>query len=141
MTSVFSKIIAGELPGTFVWRDDQVVAFLSIAPLVAGHVLVVPRQEIDQWTDLPIDLAGRCFDVASIIGRAVKAVWNAPRAGLIIAGFEVPHAHLHVFPAWHLGQFDFGAAHPLDDPGVLSEPAELIRKALRELGFGADATG
>lgn len=141
MASVFSRIIAGELPGAFLWQDDSVVAFLSIAPLIPGHTLVVPRQEIDQWTDLPGELRTHLFDVAQTIGRAVQHAWDAPRAGLIVAGFEVPHAHLHVFPAWHMGHFDFAAAHPLDDAGELTAPAERVRTSLRELGFDAHVAG
>ena len=72
MPSIFSRIIAGELPGRFVWKDDEVVAFLSIAPMRPGHTLVVPRREVDHWIDLEPDLAARCFTVAREIeiGRA-----------------------------------------------------------------------
>lgn len=136
MSSIFTKIINGDLPGTFVWKDEAVVAFLSIAPLVPGHTLVVTRREIDQWTDAPTELLIRCTQVAQAIGLAVKHAFQAPRAGLIVAGFEIPHTHLHVFPAWHMGNFDFSAARPLDDPAALSGPAEAIRLSLRGLGFG-----
>ena len=137
MASVFSKVITGDFPGTFVWRDPDVVAFLSIAPLVAGHTLVVPRAEIDLWTDLPAPLLARCVAVAQTVGQAVCRAFDAPRAGLIVAGFEVPHTHLHVFPAWGMGNFDFGSARPVGDPAELAAPAAAIRAALRELGDGA----
>ena len=132
MTTVFSRIIAGELPGHFVWRDSDVVAFLSVAPLTPGHTLVVPVREVDRWTDLPADLLGRCLEVARLVGQAVTTTFSAPRAGLVAAGFEVPHTHFHVFPAWGLGDFDFGRAAPLDDPDELAGPADRIRQALRE---------
>lgn len=135
MASVFSRIIAGELPGQFVWRDDDVVAFLSVAPLTPGHTLVVPRVEVDRWTDLPADLLGRCLDVARLVGQAVTRAFSAPRAGLVAAGFEVPHTHFHVFPAWGMADFDFGRAAPLGDPGELAGPAGRIRKALREMNL------
>ncbi len=137
MPSIFAKIIAGDLPGTFVWSDDDVVAFLSIAPLVPGHTLVVPRQEIDQWTDLPAHLLAHCFDVAQTIGRAVVKAFDAPRAGVVVAGFEVPHTHIHVFPAWSMTDFDFAGAHQVSGADVAA-PAKRIRKVLRELGYGAD---
>ena len=107
MPTVFTKIIDGELPGRFVWRDDHVVAFLSIAPLTKGHTLVVPRKEIDDWTALAPELAGHLMVVAATLGAAVRTAFDAPRAGLVIAGFEVPHAHVHVFPAWSMSDFDF----------------------------------
>ena len=137
MPSIFTRIIAGDLPGTFAWSDDDVVAFLSIAPLVPGHTLVVPRQEIDQWTDLPAQLLAHCFDVAQTIGQAVVKAFGAPRAGVVVAGFEVPHTHIHVFPAWDMGDFDFGGARQVAGAD-LAEPAERIRNVLRDMGHGAD---
>ncbi|GIF58161.1 HIT family protein [Asanoa iriomotensis] len=113
MTTVFSRIIAGELPGRFVHRDDEVVAFLSIAPLTTGHTLVVPRAEVDDWTTLDPALWGRVMAVAARIGGAVRTAFDAPRAGLVIAGFEVPHAHVHVFPA--RGMIDFNFANVRHD--------------------------
>ena len=96
--SIFTRIIDGELPGHFVWRDDECVAFLSIAPLRPGHTLVVPRLEVDHWLDLPPELAAHLMTVAQRIGRAQQAALNPTRVGLIIAGMEVPHTHLHVIP-------------------------------------------
>jgi diadenosine tetraphosphate (Ap4A) HIT family hydrolase len=110
MPTLFTRIINGELPGRFIYTDDRVVAFLSIAPLTAGHTLVVPRQELDQWTDADASLLAHCVDLARRIGEAAKEAFGAPRAGLVIAGFEVPHMHVHVFPAWTMEDFDFGQA-------------------------------
>jgi histidine triad (HIT) family protein len=107
MASVFSRIIAGDLPGRFVHRDEQVVAFLSIAPLTPGHTLVVPVAEVDDWTTIDPALWSHLMSVAARIGIAVRTAFAAPRAGLVIAGFEVPHAHVHVFPARGLADFDF----------------------------------
>jgi diadenosine tetraphosphate (Ap4A) HIT family hydrolase len=132
--SVFSKIIAGALPGRFVWQDLSAVAFLSNAPIAPGHTLVVPRREFDQWTDTDPALLTHCTIVARHIGQAVKLAWSAPRAGLIIAGFEIAHLQLHVFPAWHLQNFTFGAANRHPNPNALDESAERIRRALREIG-------
>ncbi|MBM9467756.1 HIT family protein [Nakamurella leprariae] len=133
MPSVFSSIINGDLPGTFVWRDPQVVAFLSIAPLTPGHTLVVPRAEVDHWTDLAPAVWAHAGEVARVIGAVQREVFDAPRAGLIVAGFEVPHTHLHVFPAWTMGEFDFRAATPAD-PADLAAPARMIRERLTALG-------
>lgn len=134
MATVFTQIIRGELPGRFVWQDDEVVAFLTIAPLRPGHTLVVPRREIDRWTDADDTLAGRLMQVSRAIGDAVTRAWSAPRAGLVIAGFEVPHLHLHVFPAWGLADFDFARVDHAPDPAALDEAAERIRATLRDLG-------
>ncbi|GAB2871571.1 HIT family protein [Streptomyces deserti] len=137
MPTLFSRILAGELPGRFVWQDHEVAAFLSIAPLTPGHTLVVPRQELDQWTDADDGLLARCMTVAQAVGRGVKQAWDAPRAGLFIAGFEVPHLHIHVAPAWGMGDFDFSTAEVEKDEAKLDDAAARLRGALRELGFGA----
>jgi diadenosine tetraphosphate (Ap4A) HIT family hydrolase len=129
MATVFTRIINGELPGRFVYSDDLVVAFLSIAPVSAGHTLVVPREEIDEWTDAPEPLLHHCLDVARRIGNAAKDAFGAPRAGLVIAGLEVPHLHVHVFPAWTMETFDFGQAKPASDD-ELDSAAEKLRAAL-----------
>ena len=131
MASVFTKIINGELPGRFVHTDDLAVAFLTIAPLTPGHTLVVPRQEIDQWTDADQPLLGHCLGVARQLGNAVKRAFGAPRAGLVIAGLEVPHLHVHVFPVWSLNDFNFANATPASD-GDLDEAAARLRAALAQ---------
>ncbi|MGH3994489.1 MAG: HIT family protein, partial [Pseudonocardiaceae bacterium] len=94
MSTLFSRIIQGELPGRFVWSDKRCVAFLTIAPLRPGHALVVPRDEVDEWTDTDDDLLTELMLVAKRVGAAQRTAFDAPRAGLIVAGFEVPHAHL-----------------------------------------------
>ncbi|AEF39123.1 HIT family protein [Hoyosella subflava] len=135
MASIFSKIIAGEIPGRFVWEDEDVVAFLTIAPVAPGHTLVVPRKEVDQWQEVDPALFTKCTDVAQKIGQAVRQGWDAPRAGLLIAGIEVPHLHLHVFPAWSIEGFDLSMAKP-GDADELDAAADRLRATLRELGFG-----
>jgi len=138
VASVFTRIIAGELPGRFVWRDDQVVAFLSINPVTTGHVLVVPVSEVDHWVDLAPPLWTRVSVVSHVVARALADAFDAPRVGQMIAGFEVPHVHVHVFPAYGLDDIGFAKADPAPDPAVLDDAAERIRDALRALGHGAD---
>ncbi|MEV0031621.1 HIT family protein [Nocardia sp. NPDC050793] len=138
MASVFSAIIAGQIPGRFVWQDDEFVAFLTIAPVTQGHTLVVPRKEIDQWQDIDADTFARFNGVAQQIGKAVRAAFDAPRAGLLIAGLEVPHLHVHVFPAYSLGNFDISSADPNPSPESLDEAQAKIKQALRDLGHGAN---
>lgn len=136
VASVFSAIIAGQLPGRFVWSDDNVVAFLTIAPVTQGHVLVVPRTEIDQWQDVDSAEFDRLTAVARRIGQAVRKAFDAPRAGLLIAGLEVPHLHLHVFPAFSMGDFDISGADTNPTPESLDEAQAKIKDALHSLGYG-----
>jgi len=98
MATIFTRIIEGDIPGTFVWRDQQAVAFMSINPLAAGHVLVVPVAEVDHWLDADPSLMAHLFDVARAIGLAQREVLRCSRVGLIVAGYEVPHLHVHVVP-------------------------------------------
>jgi diadenosine tetraphosphate (Ap4A) HIT family hydrolase len=100
MATLFTRIIDGEIPGRFVWADDVCVAFTTIAPISDGHALVVPRDEVDQLTAASDELLAHLIAVAKTIGLAQQAAWDAPRAALLVAGFEVPHLHLHVLPAW-----------------------------------------
>jgi diadenosine tetraphosphate (Ap4A) HIT family hydrolase len=137
MTTVFSRIIAGELPARFVWSDDRVVAFLSVNPLGPGHTLLVPRAEVDQWVDADPDLFGHLLAVAQAVGAAVRAVWAPPRVGLMVAGFEVPHLHVHVFPAADLRAFDFANAAATVDADEQDGYAQALRSALRAAGHGA----
>lgn len=134
MTTLFSRIIAGELPGRFVWEAPDVAAFLSTSPLRPGHTLVVPRHEVDQWTTADGALLGRCLEVARAIGQGVQRAWGAPRAGLVIAGFEVPHLHIHVAPVWDMSDFDFSRVELEEDQSALDDAAHKLRSALIELG-------
>jgi diadenosine tetraphosphate (Ap4A) HIT family hydrolase len=133
--SIFTRIIDGEIPGRFVWRDDRCVAFLTIAPLTPGHTLVVPIEEIDRWTDLPVDLAAHVFTVAHAIGQAVQSGFRPARVGLLIAGMEVPHAHVHVLPMNRESDLHFANADPDPAPEDLDAAADTIRRELRALGF------
>jgi diadenosine tetraphosphate (Ap4A) HIT family hydrolase len=130
MSTLFTKIINGDLPGRFVYRDDMCVAFLTIAPICPGHTLVVPRLEIDHWIDLPDELAGHLAIVARKIGAAQMSAFNAERISLIIAGLEVPHTHLHVLPITSEADIDFRKANSAVDPAELDKVAEALRAAL-----------
>ncbi len=137
MSSVFTKIINGQLPGRFVYRDDTVVAFLTIEPLRYGHTLVVPIQEVDKWTDLDDETWAHLNAVAKEVGNAVKTAFDSDRAGYIIAGFDVPHTHIHVFPTDQMSEYDFSKCYAADatDPAAMEEAAVRIRQ---HLGTGED---
>jgi diadenosine tetraphosphate (Ap4A) HIT family hydrolase len=138
--SVFTEIIEGRAPGRLVWRDDEVAALLSIHPGTPGHTLVVPRLEVDDWTeadDVSDEILIPVLAVARHLGRAMKVAWAAPRATLIIEGSEVPHLHVHVMPNVHGrgGPLQYGidfapSAESLDDA------RDRIRAALRTMGLG-----
>src|SRR5680860_1350911 len=129
MATLFTRIIDGELPGRFVWKDDAVVAFLTIAPISTGHVLVVPRAEVDHWLDADQDLQHHLMDVASAVGKALMVAFGATRVGLMIAGLEVPHTHLHVLPISSEKDLDFGRADPNVKSTDLDQAANDIRAA------------
>ena len=130
MPTLFTRIIGGELPGRFVWRDERCVAFLSIAPLRPGHTLVVPIEEVDHWIDLEPDLAAHLLTVAHRIGRAQQAAFAPARVGLIIAGMEVPHTHLHIVPITREADLHFENADTGASAESLDDAADRLRTAL-----------
>ena len=134
MASIFSRIIAGDLPGTFVWRDDAAVAFMSIAPLQPGHTLVVPVEEVDHWIDLDVELTAHLMTVSRTIGRAIDAAFSPTKVGLMLAGLEVPHTHIHLVPIRGVHDLDFSNADSSADPADIAAAAERIRAELRTMG-------
>jgi diadenosine tetraphosphate (Ap4A) HIT family hydrolase len=134
MPTVFTHIIEGRIPGTFVWKDDRCVAFMTINPIADGHVLVVPRDEIDHWVDCSPDLSAHLFAVAHEIGRAQMDAFACERIGLIVAGYEVPHTHLHVIPTSSMADLSFANAASTVEREALEAAAARIRAALRAAG-------
>lgn len=134
MASIFTRIIRGELPGRFVWKDEHAVAFLTINPIRPGHTLVVPRREVDHWIDLPPELAQHLMSVAQQVGKAIQTGFRPARVGLIVAGVEVPHVHLHVVPVHDLRDFDFSRADKNPKPEAMDAAARTLRERLREMG-------
>jgi len=134
MPTIFTRIISGEIPGTFVWRDERCVGFMSINPLRAGHVLVVPREEIDHWIDCPPNLRDHLMGVSSTIGHAIQEVYRPAKVGLMIAGLEVPHLHVHLVPIDGVRDLDFANAANAVDREELESQAEALRRSLTEMG-------
>jgi histidine triad (HIT) family protein len=135
MATLFTKIINGDLPGRFVWRDDRCVAFLSIRPLKPGHTLVVPITEVDHWLDLDPALLQHLTSVAQSIGKAIQRGFNPLKVGVMLAGIEVPHVHFHLVPIQAVHDLDFANQDPNPNPADLDRAAETIRRGLRALGF------
>jgi histidine triad (HIT) family protein len=134
MASVFTKIIEGEFPGQFVWKDERCVAFLSIAPLKPGHVLVVPREEVDHWLDLDPDVVAHIARVSQKIGIGIMQAFAPARVGTIVLGLEVPHYHVHVVPVGSPTDLDFHNADANAKPADIAAAAAKLRDALRDLG-------
>lgn len=130
MPSIFTRIIQGELPGRFVYRDGDVVAMLTIQPLRPGHTLVVPVKEVDDWLDLDSDMLHKLMDVAQLVGRAIKDEFRPERVGMMIAGLEVPHVHVHVSALDTMADLDFATVDRSPDPeeldAICSRLAERI---------------
>ena len=135
MATLFTRIIDGELPGHFVWKDDLCVGFLSINPLRPGHTLIVPRAEVDHWLDAYPELRARLFTVAHAVGSALEKVYEPRKVGLMLAGLEVPHTHVHVVPIWEVHDLDFAKA--LLEPEAFQSSHPELDKWERKLGVAA----
>jgi histidine triad (HIT) family protein len=107
MASIFTKIIAGEIPSYKLYEDEHVFAFLDIRPITPGHALVVPKQEINHILDVPEPYLSAVYRTVQRVGRAVQQVTGSPRIGTATVGFEVPHFHVHVVPIWGVNDIDF----------------------------------
>jgi histidine triad (HIT) family protein len=129
MASVFTLIMNKSLPGHFVWEDERCIAIMTIQPIRAGHLLVIPREEIDQWSDLPGDLAAHLMTISHKIANAMKKVFKAQRIGLMIAGLEVPHTHIHLVPMDSMADLDLAHAKQAEAED-LAQNAAAIRALL-----------
>lgn len=136
MTTLFEMIIAEKIPGNFVWADDRCVAILTIEPVSPGHTLVIPREPVDKWTDLAPESLDHLMRVAQIIGRAQEKAFSVARSVVVIAGFEVPHTHVHVIPA--RTEADHMLSHAkAASASELADAANSLRDTLRTQGYSA----
>ncbi|WP_341953533.1 HIT family protein [Salinibacterium sp. TMP30] len=136
MVSIFTEILNGRSPGRFVWADDRVFAILTIEPRKPGHVLVIPRIEVDRWSDLDEELALHIFRVGRLIGLAQRAEWSADRVGLMFEGYRVPHAHLHVWPSWTVYEYSHTGINRTPGTAALDEAFVRLRNRMIEHGHG-----
>jgi histidine triad (HIT) family protein len=141
MPSIFTRIIEGEIPGRILWSDERCFAMLDIRPLHPGHALVIPRAEVDHWIDLDPELVAHLTGVAHVIGTAQQSVVECERIGLMIAGFEVPHTHLHVVPLSSMANLDFRNADTRPVAAALDAMADSLRAALRDAGHADQVPG
>jgi histidine triad (HIT) family protein len=127
MPSIFSKIISKEIPGHIVAENDKFIAFLDIMPMVLGHTLVVPKQEVDYIFDLPDDQLREINLFAKKVGKAIQAVVPCKRIGIAVIGLEVPHAHVHLIPMNSADDLNFTRAKLKPSQEQLAAVAEKIR--------------
>ncbi len=131
MTSIFTKIINKEIAGRIIWEDSICIAMVDIRPLNRGHVLVVPREEVDKWHELDTGSISHLMTVAHMVAKAQQLIFKPARIGLMIAGFEVPHTHIHCVPIEDMSHLDFTQAE-MGDPEDLDEVADLLRDKLNK---------
>jgi histidine triad (HIT) family protein len=124
--TIFSKIIAGDIPAYKIAESNKFFAFLDIFPLVEGHVLVVPKLEVDKFFDVPDDYLGRMLLFAKPIAKAIEKAFPCNRCGLAVVGLEVPHAHLHLVPINGINDLNFTRAKLKLSPEQLKAAQEKI---------------
>lgn len=130
MPSIFSRIIAGEIPCHKVAESDKYMAFLDINPLAKGHTLVVPKLEVDYIFDLEDEMLAELMIFAKNIGRAIEQVIECERIGVTVIGLEVPHTHIHLIPINHIGDMNFSKPKLSLSDDELSSIALSIRQQL-----------
>ena len=125
MPTVFSRIVAGDLPCHRIAEDERFLAFLDVMPLVEGHVLVIPKAEVDQFFDLDPEVLAGLTVFAAGVARAIREAIPCKRVGAAVIGLEVPHAHLHLVPLQTVGDINF------ERPKLKPTPDELAAVAAR----------
>lgn len=133
MSSVFTKIIQGELPAYKVYEDEQVISFLAIDQINMGHCLVVPKKEVDHFFEIEDELYKHLFLIAKKISQAIKSVTDCVRVGFAIQGFEVAHTHIHLIPVSSPSEFDFKRQKTRSAKDMEIYQQKII-KALAEVG-------
>ncbi len=129
MSTIFTKIIRGEIPCAKLFENEHWLAFLDVRPMARGHALLIPKQETDYIFDLDDERLSEMLRVARPIARAIESVIPCRRIGLMVAGLEVSHCHLHLVPIQTVGDLNFANAAPAD-PQSLQNLAAEIRSAL-----------
>lgn len=129
MASIFSKIIAGDIPCHKIAENDKFLAFLDILPLAKGHTLVIPKKEVDYFFDLDEDLLSEINLFARDVAKKIEKAIPCKRIGVAIIGLEVPHAHVHLVPLKNVSDINFQREKLVISQEELAEIAEKIRMA------------
>jgi len=125
MPSIFSRIVAGEIPCHKVWEDNATLAFLDVRPVVVGHTLVIPKREVDYLFDLGEDEYASLWRAAHVVARRLKQRLGCERVCVAVLGFEVPHAHIHLIPAQRMSDFPWPGGRPAKDEVLAALAAKL----------------
>jgi histidine triad (HIT) family protein len=131
MSSIFSKIISGEIPCYKVAENDEFLAFLDIMPLRLGHVLVIPKRETDYIFDIADDELSRFMVFSKYVAQGIKQIVPCKKIGVTVIGLEVPHAHIHLVPIDSVADMNFAAEKQQTDPQTLAELASKIAAVLK----------
>lgn len=131
--TVFTKIRSGEITGEVIYQDDKCFAFLTIEPHNPGHILLVPVEVVADWQELNPDIFAHMAKKAQILGRAISQIYNPPKVGLAIVGFEVPHVHIHILSLFNISDINHDRAKKAA-PQDLRVEADKIRKHLKVSG-------
>ena len=131
MASIFSKIINDEIPAYKILENENFLAFLDIFPLAKGHVLVIPKKEIDYLFDIFSDEYGELWKFAQQVAKAMDKVINCKRIGVAVIGLEVPHAHIHLVPLNNVSDINFERPKLSFSEEEMNEVAQKIRKAIQ----------
>jgi histidine triad (HIT) family protein len=126
LSSIFTKIILGQIPCHKIAENNQFFAFLDIRPIAPGHTLVVPKVEIDRFFDLDNNHLSNIMTFAKPITTAIESVVPCNRVGLMVAGLEVPHAHLHLVPIQGIGDLNFANASPATNDELRAMAKQII---------------
>jgi len=138
--TIFSKIIAGEIPSYKIAENERFFAFLDIFPLREGHVLVVPKNETDKIFDLPDEYLKEMLVFAKPIAKAIEKAFKCDRCGISVIGLEVPHAHMHLVPISTSNDLNFTQSKPKASDEKLKAAQQKILSALSAGSIGQPAT-
>ena len=130
MKSIFSRIIEREIPAHIVAEDENFIAFLDINPLSVGHTLIVPKKEVDYFFDIDDVLMSKILVFSKRVATAIKKVTNCKRVGVVVIGFEVPHAHLHLVPMNGMSDVNFANPKLKLSTAEFEQTAQAIRNSI-----------
>lgn len=131
--SVFTKMYKGEISREIIYQDDVCFVIPTIAPHTEGHIMVIPIDQVADWQDLDSDTYLHCMDVTQKMGKILKKMYDCPKVGVEIVGFEVPHVHIHVIPFYSIDDMDHTSAKQVEF-AALKPVADKIRAVIEQQG-------